>query len=257
MDTFYAEREKKIKEEHIKKEKKEKYVSECIRKLEIEQDKKKEEFLEKEKKRNLILKSIDVEKTKRTMNTTKKNNDKYLVTEQNRQKLEEEEKDKIDKMNEKREEKEKTYIKKKLEEEKEIIKKREEERVKNIEKARNIQRMQRQQEYKNHLRMEELNVKEQKIEDFKKQCERINQQKAQAAMKFQRQKEEVVKKFDNLMKQNKEIEPETIKQLFPDDEELYNKIKELKDKIKQDDQNEKKSRVSTARKAQEENAKNE
>ena len=257
MDTFYAEREKKIKEEHIKKEKKEKYVSECIRKLEIEQDKKKEEFLEKEKKRNLILKSIDVEKTKRTMNTTKKNNDKYLVTEQNRQKLEEEEKDKIDKMNEKREEKEKTYIKKKLEEEKEIIKKREEEKVKNIEKARNIQRMQRQQEYKNHLRMEELNVKEQKIEDFKKQCERINQQKAQAAMKFQRQKEEVVKKFDNLMKQNKEIEPETVKQLFPDDEELYNKIKELKDKIKQDDQNVKKSRASTARKAQEENAKNE
>ena len=117
--------------------------------------------------------------------------------------------------------------------------------------------MQRQQEYKNHLRMEELNVKEQKIEDFKKKCERINQQKAQAAMKFQRQKEEVVKKFDNLMKQNKEIEPETIKQLFPDDEELYNKIKELKDKIKQDDQNVKKSRVSTARKAQEENAKNE
>ena len=232
-------------------------MSECIRKLEIEQDKKKEEFLEKEKKRNLILKSIDVEKTKRTMNTTKKNNDKYLVTEQNRQKLEEEEKDKIDKMNEKREEKEKTYIKKKLEEEKEIIKKREEEKVKNIEKARNIQRMQRQQEYKNHLRMEELNVKEQKIEDFKKQCERINQQKAQAAMKFQRQKEEVVKKFDNLMKQNKEIEPETVKQLFPDDEELYNKIKELKDKIKQDDQNVKKSRASTARKAKEEDAKNE
>ena len=160
-------------------------------------------------------------------------------------------------MNVKREEKEKTYIKKKLEEEKEIIKKREEEKVKNIEKARNIQRMQRQQEYKNHLRMEELNVKEQKIEDFKKKCERINQQKAQAAIKFQRQKEEVVKKFDNLMKQNKEIEPETIKQLFPDDEELYNKIKELKDKIKQDDQNVKKSRVSTARKAQEENAKNE
>ena len=160
-------------------------------------------------------------------------------------------------MNQKNEKKEKTYIKKKLEEEKEIIKKREEEKVKNIEKARNIQRMQRQQEYKNHLRMEELNVKEQKIEDFKKQCERINQQKAQAAMKFQRQKEEVVKKFDNLMKQNKEIEPETVKQLFPDDEELYNKIKELKDKIKQDDQNVKKSRVSTARKAQEENAKNE
>ena len=55
-------------------------------------------------------------------------------------------------------------------------------------------------------------------------CPVINQQKAQAAIKFQRQKEEIVKKFDNLMKQNKEIEPETIKELFPEDQELYNKI---------------------------------
>ena len=49
------------------------------------------------------------------------------------------------------------------------MKKREEEKIKNIEKARNIARMNRQQEYKNQQRMEELNVKEQKIEDFKKQ----------------------------------------------------------------------------------------
>ena len=81
MDTFYAEREKKIKEERVKKLKKEEYVNECIKKLEVEQDKKKEEFLKKEKKRNLILKSIDMEKTKRTLNATKKNMDKYMLTE--------------------------------------------------------------------------------------------------------------------------------------------------------------------------------
>ena len=156
-----------------------------------------------------------------------------------------------------REQKEKVYIKKKLEEEKESLKKREEEKIKNIEKARNIARMQRQQEYKNQLRMEELNIKEQKIEDFKKHCEKINQQKAQAAIKFQRQKEEVIKKFDNLMKQHKEIEAETIKELFPDDEELYNKIKEMKEKQKQEEEKMKKSRASTARKAEDENAKNE
>ena len=52
---------------------------------------------------------------------------------------------------------------------------------------------------KNNTRMEELNVKEQKIEDFKKQCEKINQQKAQAAIKFQRQKE------INFFKNSKEI----------------------------------------------------
>ena len=48
-----------------------------------------------------------MEKTKRTLNATKKNMDKYMLTEQNRQKLEIEEKDKIDKMNKKNEKKEK------------------------------------------------------------------------------------------------------------------------------------------------------
>ena len=104
--------------------------------------------------------------------------------------------------------------------------------------------------------MEEINEKDQKIEDFKKQCEKINQQKAQAAIKFQRQKEEIVKKFDNLMKQNKEIEPETIKELFPEDQELYNKIKEMKEKQKQEEEKMKKSRASTANNAKDENAKN-
>ena len=117
-----------------------------------------------------------------------------------------------------------------------IIKKREEEKIKNIEKARNIARMQRQLEYKNQLRIEELNEKEQKIEEFKRQCERINQQKSMAALAFQRQKEEVVKKFDQIVKQNKEIEPETIKELFPDDDELYQKIKQMKEKQKQEDE---------------------
>ena len=84
--------------------------------------------------------------------------------------------------------------------------------------------------------MEELKEKEQKIEEFKRQCERINNQKTLAAIAFQRQKEEVVKKFDQIVKQNKEIEAETIKELFPEDEELYKKIKQMKEKSIQGDE---------------------
>ena len=116
------------------------------------------------------------------------------------------------------------------------MKKKEEEKIKNIEKARNILRKQRQQEYENELKIEELNEKEQKIEEFKRQCEKINQQKAIAAIEFQRQKEDVVKKFDQIVKQNKEIEPKTIKELFPEDEELYQKIKQMKEKQKQEEE---------------------
>ena len=116
--------------------------------------------------------------------------------------------------------------------------------------------MQRQQEYKNQLRIDELNEKEQKIEEFKKQCERINQQKTQAAIALQRQKEEVVKKFDQIVKKNKEIEAETIKELFPDDNDLYQKIKQMKEKQRKDEENLKKSGESTKQNEKKENNEN-
>ena len=133
------------------------------------------------------------------------------------------------------------------------MKKREEEKIKNIEKSRNILRKQRQQEYENQLKINEINEKEQKIEEFKRQCEKINQQKTLAAIAFQRQKEEVVKKFDQIVKQNKEIEAETIKELFPDDDELYQKIKQMKEKQKQEEENMRK----TPSKKEKENNENE
>ena len=49
---------------------------------------------------------------------------------------------------------------------------------------------------------------------------------------IERQKQEVISKFDKMMKQNKGIEPEMIKELYPDDEEFYNHVKEIKDKEK-------------------------
>ena len=53
------------------------------------------------------------------------------------------------------------------------------------------------------------------------------------SLKLDREKQEIINKFDNLMKQNKDITPETIKEMFPDDDELYEHVKELKEKEKQ------------------------
>ena len=38
------------------------------------------------------------------------------------------------------------------------------------------------------------------------------------------------------MKQNKEIDPKAIKEVFPDDEELYNKVTEMKKKQKEEEE---------------------
>ena len=53
------------------------------------------------------------------------------------------------------------------------------------------------------------------------------------SMKLDKEKQQLIGKFDNLMRQNKDITPETIKEIFPDDEELYEKVKELKEKEKE------------------------
>ena len=100
-----------------------------------------------------------------------------------------------------------------------------------------IQRQGRIAAYKNKLRMDELEEKDRKLEDFKNQKEKVNQQRTQAANEIQRQKEEAIEKMEKILAANKEIEPEMIKQFFPEDEVLYNKVKEMKEKQKEEEEN--------------------
>ena len=83
---------------------------------------------------------------------------------------------------------------------------------------------------------------------------------------IERQKQEVINKFNNMMKQNKGIEPEMIKKLFPDDEEFYNRVKEIKNKEKEiaeqdklqneEKKNKKSNRKNTKKKSDENNENN-
>ena len=81
--------------------------------------------------------------------------------------------------------------------------------------------------------MEELKEKDKKFKDLKNQKEKLTQQRIETSIEMQKQKEDIIQKFDILTKKNKEIDPETIKQIFPDDEELYNKVVEMKKKQKE------------------------
>ena len=85
--------------------------------------------------------------------------------------------------------------------------------------------------------MDELDEKERKIEEFKQQREKLARQRIQASIEVQKQKEEAVLKFDKLARQKKEIEPEMIRELFPGDNELYEKVKEMKRKQKETEEN--------------------
>ena len=125
---------------------------------------------------------------------------------------------KIDENEKRKEEQNEKYLEKKKKQEEDNLIKKENERIKNIEKNNLIQRKMRIAEYQNKLRMDELEEKEKKIQEFKSQKEKLTQQRIETSIGIQKKKEEILTKFENLMKQNKEIDPKTIKEVFPDDE---------------------------------------
>jgi hypothetical protein len=162
---------------------------------------------------------------------------KYIHTVQNRKILEEESDNKKMKMIKRMNSIDNRIKDKKIMNDKNKIQKREEGNVKMLERNITIQRMLRIQDYKNKLKMDELEEKERKMYEFKQQREKLARQRQQASTEVQKQKEEAVLKFDKLARQKKEIEPEMIRELFPGDNELYENIKEMKRLQKEKEEN--------------------
>ena len=48
---------------------------------------------------------------------------------------------------------------------------------------------------------------------------------------MEKEKQELIIKFENAFKKKKHIDAEIVKELFPEDEELYNRIKDMTDKM--------------------------
>ena len=112
----------------------------------------------------------------------------------------------------------------------ELLKKREGDRLKLYEKNLSIERKNRLTQYNNMKKEERLNEKNKKFEDLKNQKAKLDQQKAEIAMEILRQKDDLANKFEKIMAQKIEVNPELIKKVFPDDDELYEKIVDLKQK---------------------------
>ena len=91
--------------------------------------------------------------------------------------------------------------------------------------------MERRNLYKTEKRNEEILEKEKKIEDFKKKKRELIESKAKLANDMEKEKQELIVKFENALKKKKQIDAEIVKELFPEDEELYNRIKNMTDKM--------------------------
>ena len=251
VEKMKRNKEKKIHLEAEKNKEKTKLVNENLLQLSKRRER---SFVKMFKKYDKIEQNVLLQNMERRKNSNMmiKGMNKYReLTVENRRKLSEEKQKKIEENEKKKEKQVEKYneMKKKMEEE--YFMKKEQEKIKNIEKANLIKRKIKIAEYQNKLKMNELEEKEKKIQMFKIQREKLAQQRIETSIGIEKKKEAILKKFDNLMKQNKEIDPETIKDVFPDDEELIKKVTELKKKQKIEEEKIKKKleeQINTANK---------
>lgn len=86
-----------------------------------------------------------------------------------------------------------------------------------------------QQDIKDKIELEEIEEIEE--EDFKKKKRELIDNKTKLTGDMEKEKQQLIVKFESAFKKKNQINAEIVKDLFPEDEELYNRIKKMTDKI--------------------------
>jgi hypothetical protein len=115
----------------------------------------------------------------------------------------------------------------KKDEEYKSLKKLQESFVKQVEKDSINKRIQRMKEYKFELKEKEIEDKEKRLELMKHEKQKFQKERKRLNIELQNEKSALINKFNNLVKGKSKIDSEIVKELYPEDEELYQKIKNM------------------------------
>ena len=231
FNELKEERENKLKKQRSLSKKKTEEIKNKLEQRRILIEKRNEEILQKQKifeekaiKNGRIKLQKIIEKSKSQKSLYYENKKRRI---QDIKHLEE----KYQKINKEFEEKQEKYNQDKIKKLFELSLKQEEDFIKQFKKKQNLIRLERINQYKNEIKTNEFLEKEQKIEIFKKKKKELMESKAKLTAGVEKEKKELIIKFENSLKNKKQIDAEIIKDLFPDDLELYKRIKKLTDKI--------------------------
>ena len=115
----------------------------------------------------------------------------------------------------------------KKQEEYKSLKKLQESFAKQVEKDFVNKRIQRMKEYKFELKEKEIEDKEKRFEFMKSEKQKFQNQRKKLNIELQNEKHALINKFNNLVKGKSKIDSEIVKKLYPEDEALYKKIKNM------------------------------
>ena len=115
----------------------------------------------------------------------------------------------------------------KKQEEHKSLRKLQESFAKQVEKNFVNKRIQRMKEYKFELKEKEIEDKEKRFEYMKSEKQKYQNERKKLNIELQNEKSALINKFNNLVKGKSKIDGEIVKKLYPEDKELYKKIKNM------------------------------
>ena len=231
FNEIMEERESKLKMKQDMNKKKNEEVHLKLEQNRLLQEKRNEEILQKQKlfEENAI--KFGKLKIQKIMEKSRSQHNLYLENKKRRNLSIKQQEEKYYKISKEFEEKQEKVNNEKIKKLYALSVKQEEDFLKQYKKKQSIIRLDRINKYRTEKRTEELMEKEQKIEDFKKKKKELIDNKAKLTGSMEKEKQELIHRFESAFKRKAQIDAEIVKELFPEDEELYNRIKKLTDKM--------------------------
>ena len=220
---------KNLEEQKLRYEKRLRSVEDVLKKTNDEKQKRNDRILEHQLHVNINAEKMERQKNEQILERVKSQNYLFLSSVRNRENNFKKLQERNEEINKKFEDKNKKLSIDKIHQMKNITLKQEDEYIKHLERQFNLKRLNRIAINKTKKKEAEKKEREEQIKIHKMKKLNVKEENVILGDSIVKEKGKLLEKFDDLLKKNKDIDPEFIKELFPEDDKFYNKIKQIAD----------------------------
>ena len=224
-----SEKQRNLEEQKLRYEKRLRSVEDVLKKSNDETQKRNDRILKHQLHVNINAEKMGKQKNEQILERVKSQNNLFLSSVRNRENKFKKLQEKYDGINKRFEDKNKKLTLDKINQMKNMTLKQEDEYIKHLERQFNLKRLNRIAVNKTKKKEAEKKERENQIEMHKKKKLNLKEENVIIGDSIVKEKGKLLEKFDDALKKNKDIDPEFIKELFPEDDKFYNKIKQITD----------------------------
>jgi len=220
-------RHQNFQDKKIRYEKKLKSIENAIKKTNNDIQKRNDRILEHRLHIDFNVAKIEKQKNDKILERVKSQNYLFMRSVKKRENNFKKLLEKFDGINKKFEEKDKKIKEEKVQKMKNKTIKHEEDYIKDFERQHNLIRINRITFYKNKKKSEDMANKEDKMKKYKLRKQALIEKNLFLGDSIEKEKVKLMEEFDSVLQKNKDIHPDIIKKLFPEDTQFYDKIKQI------------------------------